>query len=98
MPPKCLSVTSGVSQLDKQAVIVGAHNLRFLHGPYLVVEYLKNMRPPCGQEEYAEVEKELAKLERIGVRYMDHRDANFLYDPKAKKAYILDFEHAKLTV
>ncbi|GME78977.1 unnamed protein product [Ambrosiozyma monospora] len=66
--------------------------------PFLVVEYLKGMRPPRGQEEHDAVEIELAKLKKIGVIYRDHRDANFLFDPKTKKAYVFDFEHAELTV
>ncbi|GMG21727.1 unnamed protein product [Ambrosiozyma monospora] len=93
-----LDVTSGTSEIDKELEASGDLNIRYLRGPYLVVEYLKGMRPPHGEEEHAEVEKELAKLEKIGVNYRDHRDPNFLFDPKTRKAYILDFEHARLTV
>ncbi|GME71457.1 unnamed protein product [Ambrosiozyma monospora] len=63
LPLQKLDVTSGPSQHDAS----GGLNMRCLYGPYLVLEYLKDMRPPRGEKEHGEVEKELAKLEMIGV-------------------------------
>ncbi|GME74308.1 unnamed protein product [Ambrosiozyma monospora] len=89
-----LDVTSGTSWIDKGLEASGGLNIRYLKGPYLVFEYLKSMRPPRDDQEYAEVQKELAKLKKIGVSYV--RNHNFFFDPKTKKAYIFDFKRAQL--
>ncbi|GME82712.1 unnamed protein product [Ambrosiozyma monospora] len=56
LPMERLDVTSDSSQLDKELEASGGLNMRCLYGPYLVLEYLKDMRPPNGEEEHAEVE------------------------------------------
>ncbi|GME75214.1 unnamed protein product [Ambrosiozyma monospora] len=68
-PPEWLDVISGNPQIDKDLESVGGLKIRSLLGTYLVLEYLKGMRAPRGEKEFAKVEKELAKLQKIGVTY-----------------------------
>ncbi|GME80151.1 unnamed protein product [Ambrosiozyma monospora] len=76
-----LDVRSSTSKLFKKLEASGRPSRRYLYGPYLVLEYLKDMRAPRGKKEHAEVKKELAKLRKIGVSYNDYRSPNFLFDP-----------------
>ncbi|GME76268.1 unnamed protein product [Ambrosiozyma monospora] len=93
-PLKRLDLTYGDPQIDKELEASRDFNIRCLYGPYLV----QCMRASCGAAEHNEVEKELEKLQKIGVTYVDRRDSNFWFDPRTQRAYIVDFEYAQLTV
>ncbi|GME85930.1 unnamed protein product [Ambrosiozyma monospora] len=82
---------------DLKRVWFNADDMRFVFGPFLVLERLDpNMRPPETTEELAKVEQELIKLARIGIKHDDIRKSNFLFDEKRDVAFVIDFQYVEL--
>ncbi|GME76830.1 unnamed protein product [Ambrosiozyma monospora] len=65
-------------------------------GPFIIFEYLQNMKHPDQEEELNAVKSMRSSMDHIDVEYRadedETPDENCFYDLKNKKAYLIDFE------
>ncbi|GME85655.1 unnamed protein product [Ambrosiozyma monospora] len=64
-------------------------------GPFIILEYLQNVKHPDQEEELRKVKSMISNLHDIAVRYPkgETPDGTCLYDSTNKKPYIIDFEN-----
>ncbi|GME77854.1 unnamed protein product [Ambrosiozyma monospora] len=69
---------------------------RWISGPFLVIEYLKDLKHPEIDEQLIKAEMQVQKLAKLGIEYDDIRRQSFLYDEKNDVAHITDFQFARI--